>query len=202
MGAVGYLGLFGVFVGQMTGNIIVASADIALGHAGSLTKVVAVPAFLVGAAVSALIDRAAERAGRQPLPLLCLTWCALVACFAAAALIGAPFIRPDDRAATAVGAIGAFAMGWLSALSRQQLAEMPSAVVMTTNVTKGVIDAVEASSGKPRAGGPLFRLVPTVLAFGVGAVAGTAGFQHAGFLCLVGPIAIGVGCALLARRLG
>jgi uncharacterized membrane protein YoaK (UPF0700 family) len=194
--------LFGFFVGLMTGNILVASGDIAAARAGSLTKVAAVPAFLLGAAASAVAARAAAHAGRPRLPLLCFTWSALVACFAIAALVGAPFLRPDDHATTAVAAIGAFAMGWLSALSRDLLPEMPSAVVMTTNVTKGMINVVDLSSGDRRARGPLFRLVPTVVAFAAGAAAGAALFEAAGFVCLIGPGAIGLACGLLARGVG
>ena len=199
VGAAAYLGLFGVFVGQMTGTLSSPAAAPAVGRAGSLAKVVAVPAFLLGAFASGLTARAAGRAGRSPLPLLCVTWSALVGCFAASALVGAPFIRPEDKAAIAVAAIGAFAMGRLSALSRAGLSEMPSAVVRTTNVTTGMVEVVETLSGTERARGPLARIILTVAAFGLGPMVGALAFERAGFVCLFAAVVLGLGFALLAR---
>jgi uncharacterized membrane protein YoaK (UPF0700 family) len=198
--AVGYRGLFGVFVGQMTGNIIVASSDIATGHAGTLTPVMAVPAFLLGAAASAILTRTAARRGWPHLPLHCMTWSGLVVCFATATLFAAPFGGPDDKAATIVAAIGAFAMGWLSGLGRVELSGMPSSVVMTTNVTTGMVDAINLSYGDRRALAALARYIPTIVAFCVGAVLGSIVFDHAGFASLFAASLIGLGCALLAPR--
>ena len=183
---------------MMTGNILVASSDIATGHAGSLMQIMAVPAFLLGTAASAIAARAAERRGWPRLPVLCVSWSVLVGCFATAAVFGAPYVGANDHAATIVAAIGAFAMGWLSAISRAELAGMPSAVVMTTNVTTGTINAVDLSYGHRRALAPLARFVPAVLAFFLGAVLGTIAYQHAGFACLFAAAAVGLGCALLA----
>ena len=106
-----YLGLFGVFVAQVTGSFVLAGALFVKTEPGALAKLLAIPFFfLAGMAVTVLVHSMRRR------PRATLAWSLMVECllligFLVSSWAGAPFqwsghARRDHRAAIRHGRDG------------------------------------------------------------------------------------------------
>src|SRR4029450_10527814 len=62
------LALFGLFVAQVTGSFVLTSVAIVTNEQGALTKVFAVPVFLLAGVTTTVVAVMRERRGRAPLP--------------------------------------------------------------------------------------------------------------------------------------
>jgi len=95
-----YLGLFGVFVAQVTGSFVLGGTQFVKSEPGAVAKLVVIPFFfLAGMAVTVLIKSLRER------PRAALAWSltaegVLLVGFLAACLAGMPFRRPKRLCAT------------------------------------------------------------------------------------------------------
>ena len=157
----------------------------------------------VAVAVTRLTALALERRGVAPLRwLLCLE-IAVLAAFGVAGTLLSPLGSPDGLRAVAVAMLGVAAMGVQNAIGRLGLAHLAATTVMTVNVTQVVIDVVDRLRGAAPVGGPartrMRRMLPAVLAFALGALAGAFGVAAWSFWCLAVPIAT---LALLTAALG
>jgi uncharacterized membrane protein YoaK (UPF0700 family) len=137
------LALFGLFVAQVTGTFTLAVVAIVTNEQGALTKVVAIPVFLLAGVTTTMLAVMLERRGRAPLPWVLGLECAVLTGFLLTALIGAPFSDPAAFSVTAAGLFGLFAMGTQSTTVRLLMKNVASTNVMTTNTTQLAIDAVE-----------------------------------------------------------
>ena len=133
------LALFGLFVAQVTGSFVLAAAAIVTNEQGALTKLLAIPVFLLAAVATASLAVMFERRGRAALALEC----AVLTGFLLTALIGAPLADPNAAGVTAASLLGLFAMGTQSATVRLLMRDVASTNVMTTNTTQIGIDATE-----------------------------------------------------------
>src|SRR5580704_8099463 len=130
-----YLGLFGVFVAQLTGSFVLAGTQFIKSEPGALAKLLAIPFFfLAGMAVTVLAHSMRER------PRAALAWSLVVECvlligFLASCMAGMPFLGPDAPDAIIALMFGMTAMGAQSAIVRLLMRGMPSTNVMTTNTT-------------------------------------------------------------------
>ncbi|MGA2126173.1 MAG: YoaK family protein [Xanthobacteraceae bacterium] len=201
--------LFGLFVAQVTGSFVVAGALLVVHEQGALIKVLAIPAFVVGAAVTTVLV-AAVRGTAAVLGLECL----LLVGLAAAALSG-PLAGPDEPRALAAGLFGLGAMGVQSAFVRLTMRGACSTNVMTTNTTQVAVDATVLllarleRGGFPRlrpaldpgeARGRLAQTLPVVLAFLAGTLGGAVACDRVGFVALMLPITIMLGLTIQAAR--
>ncbi len=101
-----------------------------------------------------------------------------------AGVSASPFTDADSPAAIATGMLAVTAMAIQNAGARSVFAALSPTTVMTGNVTQIVIDTVDlvvqpekAAEAKTR----LRKMLPPVLAFALGALAGGLGYMHLGF---------------------
>jgi uncharacterized membrane protein YoaK (UPF0700 family) len=213
-----YLGLFGVFVAQLTGSFVLAGTQFIKSEPGALAKLLAIPFFfLAGMAVTVLAHSMRER------PRAALAWSLVVECvlligFLASCIAGMPFRGPDAPDAIIALMFGMTAMGAQSAIVRLLMRGMPSTNVMTTNTTMLAINSAEILLGciERRKGGPIGDLnsdytharreFASLLPMGLGFLAGTAfgavAYIAAGLLCiLLAVLPVGYMAAWYMRRL-
>src|SRR6516165_1922313 len=138
-----FLALYGLFVAQVTGSFVLAAAAIVTNEQGALTKLLAIPVFLLAAVATTSLAVMLERRGRAPLAWLLGLECAVLTGFLLTALIGAPLSDPNAASVTAASLLGLFTMGTQSATVRLLLRDVASTNVMTTNTTQIGIDASE-----------------------------------------------------------
>lgn len=191
-----FLALFGFFAAQVTGSFVVAAAQMVIDDRGVLAKMLAIPAFMVGAALAAMIIIARRGAKRSSLPLVFALEAALLASFVGLMLYSWPITNPDAMIGAAAGLLSAAAMGVQSTLVRLLLRGVPQTNVMTGNSTQLAIDATElvyatfrpsqvaadpALAAQVAEARKRFATVFTVLAgFLVGAMGGALAFAYAG----------------------
>ncbi|HLN09801.1 MAG TPA: YoaK family protein [Xanthobacteraceae bacterium] len=204
--------LFGLFVAQVTGSFVVAGALLVVREQGALIKVLAIPAFVVGAAVATVLVSWVRGAATAVLGLECLLLIGL-----AATALGGPMSGPDEPRALAAGLFGLGAMGVQSAFVRLTMRRACSTNVMTTNTTQVAIDVTVAlldrlaRAGLPRlqpahdpgeARDRLAQTVPVMLAFLAGTLGGAVASHRIGFVAMMLPIAIMLGLTVRAARRG
>jgi uncharacterized membrane protein YoaK (UPF0700 family) len=211
------LGLFGLFVAQVTGSFVIAGAQLVAPDEGVLVKVLAIPVFFSAAVATTVMIALVRRHGRA-LVLSLAVECALLVGFLLTALSEAPFYNGNSPAALLASCFGLAAMGVQSALVRLLFPGVGSTNVMTTNTTQVAIDASEtamawlatrrqpgdaaAAAHYRSARGRLFALVPLGLTFFAGTVAGTVGYMLLGFWCLTLATAIMLSLIGWAMRQG
>jgi uncharacterized membrane protein YoaK (UPF0700 family) len=198
-----FLGLFGLFVAQVTGSYVAAGAQIARGEKGVLLTIFAIPIFLLAGAATTLLVEVAD--GRRSSPLV---WGlglegVLLTGFFLIGVTGPPFPTPDAPLAVSAGLFGLSAMGVQSALV-QLLMRTPSTNVMTTNTTQIAILATRttlawharrrASNGEAAAqfASSRDRLTAVLLVavgFLLGTIAGALAYASLALWCLLAPIA-------------
>jgi uncharacterized membrane protein YoaK (UPF0700 family) len=211
------LGLFGLYVAQVTGSFVVAGAHLIAPEEGVLIKIVGIPVFFCAAvATTLLVIMAKDRARGLTLSLAVETL--LLLGFMAVAVSGVPFASGNTPAASAAAVLGLAAMGVQSALVRLLLPGVASTNVMTTNTTLVAVEATETavawrrmrrSSGDSEAAATfaaartrLFNLVPLGVGFLAGTIAGTGAYLLAGFWCLLVTTAIMLGLIVWSRERG
>lgn len=199
---VGFVGLFGLFTAHVTGNFVLIGAAIVTHHSGIIAKLLALPTFIVAVALTSLFLRHCRTTHRPPTRPLLVVQALLLAAFMLAGLTLAPFTSGDQPAAILTGLIGVLAMGVQNAASRTVFAHLSPTTVMTGNVTQIVLDLVsltERAAPPNEARARIHRMLPPVLAFASGAIAGGVGFAVAGFWCVFAGVAAIVAMLLFNR---
>ena len=112
------LALFGLFVAQVTGSFVLTAAAAIRHEQDVLTKVLAIPIFLVAGMMTTVMAVTLERRGRAPLSWVLGFECAVLTAFFLVVLIGAPLSDPDAISVAAASLLGLFAMGTQSATVR------------------------------------------------------------------------------------
>src|SRR5262249_38986611 len=97
------LALFGLFVAQVTGSFVLAAAAIVTNEPGALTKLLAIPVFLLAAVTTTILAVMLERHGRAALAWVLGLECAVLTGFLLTALIGRPVANPNPASVTAAG---------------------------------------------------------------------------------------------------
>jgi uncharacterized membrane protein YoaK (UPF0700 family) len=200
------LALFGLFVAQVTGSFVLAAVAFVTKEQGAVTKVLAIPVFLLAAAATTVLVVLAERCGRAAIAWALALECAVLTSFLLALLIGAPLVNPNSAAVVVASLLGLFAMGTQSATVRLLMKSVASTNVMTTNTTQIAIDATElllawqagrrapsdaaATAAYAAARTRLAGLFPIMLGFLLGTVTGTVAYVTIGVWGLLLPLAI------------
>jgi uncharacterized membrane protein YoaK (UPF0700 family) len=198
-----YLGLFGVFVAQLTGSLVLAGTQFVTSAPDAPEKLLAIPSFFfAGVAISLLVHlmRAHPRAA--------LAWSLVVECMLLIGLFascrtGMPFRGLDAPGAIVALLFGMAAMGAQSALVHLMMRGVTSTNVMTTNTTRLAISSTEmllgwiernkadpseaSNADRAEARRELAALLPLWLGFLAGTALGTMAY-----------VAIGLSCVLLA----
>jgi uncharacterized membrane protein YoaK (UPF0700 family) len=193
-----FLGL-GLFSSHVTGNLIILTAHLVARRADNACLILSLPLFILVLGLTRLLV-----AGLQALdigslrPLLLLQFLMLAGAFA----VGHAFSHhpaPEARAIIVAGQLSVGAMAVQNALAELSLHGSSTTAVMTTNLTRFVMDAGEALLGHDPAEVAKARhrakhTWPLIVGFVVGAALGAACFAAAG------PKSLGLpaGLALLA----
>ena len=141
--SVTFLALFGFFAAQVTGSFVIAAAELVVDDRGVAAKLLAIPAFMLGAAIAAAIIITMRGRGRSSLPLVFILEVMLLAGFVGLMLYSWPITDPDAWRGAVAGLLSAGAMGVQSTLVRLLLRGVPQTNVMTGNATQLAIDATE-----------------------------------------------------------
>jgi uncharacterized membrane protein YoaK (UPF0700 family) len=209
-----FLGLFGLFVAQITGSFVVAGAQLIAHDPGFLIKVLGIPFFLLGGIATTIIVAVARGRGRATYGWTFGLEAILLAGFLVIGVSASPFRSPNGLAELATAFFGLSAMGVQSAQVRLVLKGVASTNVMTTNTTLIGIEATEtalawwhlrttsADSDElarfTAARERLMQLVSIALGFLAGTILGAIAYQAMGFWSLGLPTAVVVLLALWA----
>jgi len=140
---IGFLGLGALFIAHITGNLVILAARTAAGEHASAAHLLSVPAFIIALFAARLLAATLDRSGIATLrPLLLLQFLFLAGFLAIGIEVGSP---ADPNAAVMISAamLGVSAMAVQNVLVQISLKEAPSTAVMTTNLTRLVVDLGE-----------------------------------------------------------
>ncbi|HVH82025.1 MAG TPA: YoaK family protein [Stellaceae bacterium] len=200
---ISFLGLGGLFAAHITGNLVILAAHSVSGGSAQLAPMLSVPVFIAALGLTRLLASAVEGIGIMSLvPLLGLQLLLLVGFFAVSTDIGAP-VNADAPSAVVAGMLGVAAMAVQNALVQISLRGAPATAVMTSNITRFVMDVGTVWLGRDRdeITGARHRAQhawPAILGFAVGCALGAAAQAAIGLQSLALPM----GFALLALVLG
>jgi uncharacterized membrane protein YoaK (UPF0700 family) len=193
--------LFGLFTAHVTGNFVLIGASLASNRPGLLGKLLAFPIFLAAVAATRTFElHCARRQRDAKVPILIMEMIFLASCLAAG-FYATPIADPDAPLTILPGMLGVIAMAIQNAASRTTFAGHGPTTVMTGNVTQIVIDLADLAFGGAAAPARarLRKMVPAVLGFLVGAIAGAFGIVHLGFGCLLAPL-LAIAILLVVHR--
>jgi uncharacterized membrane protein YoaK (UPF0700 family) len=201
--AIGFLGLGGLFTAHVTGNLVILDAHLASGGNAPVAPMLSVPVFVTALGLTRLLTGTLERIGLASLrPLLLLQFLLLASFFVLCAAAG-PQIDPDEPIAILAGMLGVSAMAVQNALGQISLKGAPSTAVMTTNITRFMMDVCDVMLGRRpadvvKARDRAMRTLPAIVGFAVGCGLGAACEAAIGLLSLALP----TGLSLLAVAMG
>jgi uncharacterized membrane protein YoaK (UPF0700 family) len=138
-----FLGLFGLFVAQVTGSFVTAGAELVTHDPGILGKVLAIIAFLLATAASAALIRLSRHGGWEPLPIMLGLESALLVIFCVLFLGGPALTSANDRSGIIAGVFAAMAMGTQSVIVRLLMRGIPQTNVMTGNMTQIGVETID-----------------------------------------------------------
>ena len=143
---IGFLGLDGLFTAHITGNLVILAAHIASGGSAALAPMLSVPVFIAVLAASRLLASGLEAFGIASLkPFLALQLLLLAGFFVLCADPAAS-LAPDSARAIVAGMLGVSAMAVQNALVQISLRGAPATAVMTSNITRFVMDPRHGAS--------------------------------------------------------
>jgi uncharacterized membrane protein YoaK (UPF0700 family) len=202
-----FLGLFKIFVAQLTGSFVFAGAELVSEH-HEIMALLAIPTFfLAGCAAAALAMSRAS--GGRPLAWVLALECLLLTVMMTL-MLELPLTGQNAPSVVAAALVGIAAMGVQSAMVRMFMRGAPSTNVMTTNTSQLAIDATflllsiggrrvaseQASESRER----LAHYWPPVAGFVGGTALGALGEQVAGNFSLAGPVLVAYGLLGWAAR--
>jgi uncharacterized membrane protein YoaK (UPF0700 family) len=200
-----FLGLGGLFTAHITGNLVILAAHLAAGTRVGVALLLSVPVFILVLALTRLLAAGLEAVGRATLRPLLLLQLLLLAGFLAMGVAAGPRVDPNAATAIVAGMLGVAAMAVQNALVQLSLRGAPATAVMTTNITRYVMDVGEVLLGRDpdevaQARRRAARAWPAIVGFTAGAALGAALFAAAGVWSLALPA--GLALLALAVRLG
>jgi len=196
---ISFLRLGGLFAAHITGNLVILAAHVVAGDEAPLALMIAVPVFIVALAVTRLLAAGLKRMHVASLRPLLLLQFLLLAGLLAVCVSGGSRFDLNAATATVAGMLGVSAMAVQNALVQISLKGAPSTAVMTTNITRFVMDLGEVLLGRSpddgvKAGERARRTGRLIASFVVGCGLG------AGCQAVAGPwsLAVPTGLALVA----
>lgn len=201
--AISFLGLGGLFTAHVTGNLVILVAHLVTGSGASAAAILAVPVFVTALMLTRMLAGALESAGFASLrPLLLLQLLLLSGFFVLCVFAGA-YLDPGTTRAIVAGMLGVSAMAVQNALVQISLKGAPSTAVMTTNITRVMMDIGEMMLGRDptevaKARDRAVRTWPAIVGFAVGCGLGATCEAAIGLKSLALP----AGLALLAVAMG
>jgi uncharacterized membrane protein YoaK (UPF0700 family) len=201
--AIGFLGLGGLFTAQVTGNLVILAAHLVSGGVAPVAPMLSVPVFVAALGLTRLLASALEMIGFASLrPLLLLQFLLLAGFFVLCTSAG-PRIDPNATKVILAGMFGVSAMAVQNALVQISLKGAPSTAVMTTNITRFMMDVGDVILGRRpadvvQARDRAMRTWPAIVGFAIGCGLGAICEATIGLWSLALP----AGLALLAVAMG
>src|SRR6267378_8097096 len=201
--AIGFLGLGGLFTAHVTGNLVILSAHLVNGSGAPVASILSVPMFVAALGLTRLLAGALERIGFASLRPLLLLQFLLLTGFLVLCISAGPRIDPNTTKAILGGMLGVSAMAVQNALVQISLKGAPSTAVMTTNITRLMMDVGDVMLGrKPadvaKARDRATRTWPAIVGFAIGCGVGATCEAAIGLRSLALP----AGLALVAVTMG
>lgn len=200
--ATSFLGL-GLFSAHVTGNLVILAAYIVGRRVDAACLILSVPIFILVLGLARLLAAGLEALGRSALQPLLLLQFLMLGGSLVLGLSAGPRPLPETRAIIVAGELCVAAMAVQHALVALSLHGSPTTAVMTTNLTRFVMDIGEAVLGHDPARMAEARhrarhTWPVILGFTAGAGLGAVCFAAAGLTALGLPTAL----ALIALAMG
>ncbi len=197
--AIGFLGLGGLFTAHVTGNLVILAAHLVGGSGAPVAPMLSVPVFVAALGLTRLLAGALERTGFASLRPLLLLQLLLLVGFLVLCVSAGPRIDPNTTKAIIGGMLGVSAMAVQNALVQISLKGAPSTAVMTTNITRFMMDVGDVILGRrpadvAKARDRAMRTWPAIVGFAVGCGLGATCEAAIGLRSLALP----AGLALLA----
>jgi uncharacterized membrane protein YoaK (UPF0700 family) len=149
---IGFLGLGALFIAHVTGNLVILAARAAAGEHAPAAHLLSVPVFIIALFAARLLAATLDRFEIATLrPLLLLQFMFLAGFLGISIEVGSP---ADPSAAVMIVAamLGVSAMAVQNVLVQVSLKDAPSTAVMTTNLTRFVVDLGEVWLGRDPGG--------------------------------------------------
>jgi uncharacterized membrane protein YoaK (UPF0700 family) len=175
--AIGFLGLGGLFTAHVTGNLVILAAHLVRGSGAPVAPMLSVPVFVAALGLTRLLTGTLERVGFASLRPLLLLQLLLLVGFLVLCVSAGPRIDPDASIAILAGMLGVSAMAVQNALVQVSLKGAPSTAVMTTNITRFMMDVGDVMLARrpadvAKARDRAMRTWPAIVGFAVGCGAG------------------------------
>lgn len=191
--AVGFIALFGIYTNHITGNIITAGAEAALGGVGVWALLLAT--FIVVVGIVAWCEQRWHERFPNILIAFLIAETLLLFCFMSAGLLLQPTQGISDLSTIITGILGVSAMAVRNAIIRTILSSTATSTLMTGNIAQLTTDLVTVyisshtcSDKKSSARKNIKKLLPSILSFSSGAVIGAIGYIFVSFACIIFPI--------------
>ena len=194
-----FFGLKGLLAARITGNLATLCASIVLGTRGLLSKMLAVPEFIVIVALTHLVGHALKARGRPAARILLGVEVLLLAAFLALVARNAPFADPDSLVALATALAAIAAMAVQNGVQRAHLPQVPPTTFMTGNATQFAIDIVDVMQRRatPQVAARVRHVLLNLCGFAVGCAVAAAAFWMFGFNCVALTIPVAIAAAAL-----
>jgi uncharacterized membrane protein YoaK (UPF0700 family) len=198
---IGFVGLGALFIAHITGNLVILAARAAAGEHASGAHLLSVPVFIIALFAARLLAATLDRFGIGTLRSLLLLQFMFLAGFLAISIAVGSTVDPSAAVMAFAAMLGVCAMAVQNVLVQVSLKEAPSTAVMTTNLTRFVVDLGEVwlgrdAGGRAKAVARARRTGTAIAGFVVGACLGAWCQARLGLWSLVVPT--GLALAALA----
>jgi len=200
---ISFLGLGGLFTAHITGNLVILAAHVVSGGDAPLAVMLSVPVFMAVLLLTRLLAAGFEAMDLASLRPLLLLQFLLLTGFLILCVAAGPHIDPNAANAILAGMLGVSAMAVQNTLPQISLTGAPSTAVMTSNVTRFMMDLGEMLLGRdPNEVASARRRAkhtwPPIVGFTIGCGLGAASEAAVGLWSLALP----TGLALVAVAMG
>ena len=201
--AIAFLALDGLFTAHITGNIVILASQVVTRGNADLAQLISVPMFMLALALARLLGLSLARQGdRTALDVLLLLQVLLLLGFFLLGLRLGPAFDPDAPVPLLAGMLGVMAMAVQNALVQTELPGAPTTAVLTTSITRFTIALVDAAAAsldeRAAARAKVAALLPPILGFLAGCLAGVVLARQIGLAALMLPTFLATVAALLA----
>lgn len=193
----GFITLAGLFTAHVTGNIILAAADVSEPEKGVWPRLLMLPVFVAGVFLAGFLADRCRRWNRSPARSLLLAQCLGLVVFSGLGLWFEHGVGPQPLSnvqVAIVGGIGVFSMAFQNVFMRDVAPTLPASTVMTLNLTQITLDGVrQVSQPSQDRAARLARQTSALGGFLAGAALGAFFVFQMGFLALLAPtMAVGI----------
>ena len=170
---ISFAGLDGLFTAHVTGNLVILAARLFAGSHAPIAHLISVPVFVAVLVATRLLAGGLERVRIDPIRPLLLLQFLLLAAFLAACIAAGSRADPNAINMIVAGMLGVSTMAVQNALVQISLKGAPATAVMTTNLTRLVMDLGDVLRGRSaadrtKAGERVRRTGLTIAGFVVG----------------------------------